>query len=430
MSAASIESSASVLRQRALFSSVNPPRGNSPIDSRVSVPDQDILSILLNSVRSNSRDRDSRPRDGHARNNSTQRDRDNRPRDGHARSNSTQRDQDNHPRGSPSRSRSRSIPRSRTRSASRIRSRSRSPNVVAAAEKTFNIYASKSRQVRKWLVQGLPNSEAKALRLNFKPVFDSSFDLFCPKLDESMERKWLRAKNLPKLKNFQETMLKSIQYQMMDSMRPMLHAWNQMRVDDPLLNSVESSLRLMGSAFANVSKLRRENAGRVKLRDLAKVMGNFSWAIPSVSFAQGHFRNLQNFYLSQAHGDLNKIVFLTEPAKADLVWWASHLKLFNGKSFFPDNPNLVIFSDASLTGWGAVCDGSRSRGPWTKADADRHINELELLTAYFSLQAFANASESISIQLFLDNSTAFAYINKCRGTHSRALSIIAAQIIQ
>ncbi|KZR97835.1 Uncharacterized protein APZ42_007070, partial [Daphnia magna] len=262
MSAASFESSSSGLRQRALFSSANPPRGNSPIDSRVSVPDHDILSILPNSVRGNSRDRDGRPRDGHARNISTQRDRDNRPRDSHARSNSTQRDRGNRPRGSPSRSRSRSIPRSRTRSASRIRSRSRSPNVVAANEKTFNISASKSRQVRKWLVQGLPNSEAKALRLNFKPVFDSSFDLFCPKLDESMERKWLRAMNLPKLKDFQETMLKSIQYQMIDSMRPMLHAWNQMRVDDPLLNSVESYLRLMGSAFANVSKLRRENVIR------------------------------------------------------------------------------------------------------------------------------------------------------------------------
>ena len=77
-----------------------------------------------------------------------------------------------------------------------------------------------------------------------------------------MERKWLRVKNLPKLKDYQEAMLKSIQYQMMDSMRQMLHAWNQMRVDDPLLDSVESSLRLLGSAFANVTKLRRENVIR------------------------------------------------------------------------------------------------------------------------------------------------------------------------
>ncbi len=187
-------------------------------------------------------------------------------------------------------------------------------------------------------------------------------------------------------------------------------------------NKVESIVKLCNDILTDKN-------GRVKLRDLAKIMGNFSWAIPSVPFAQGHFRKLQNFYLSHAHRDLNKMVSLTEPAKADLVWWATHLKLCNGKSFFPENPDLIIFSDASLTGWGAVCDGSRSRGPWTTADAERHINELELLAAYFSLQAFANSSKNISIQLFLDNSAAVAYINKCGGTHSKALSILAAQII-
>jgi hypothetical protein len=33
-----------------------------------------------------------------------------------------------------------------------------------------------------------------------------------------------------------------------------------------------------------------DKSGRVSLRDLAKIMGNFSWAIPAVPFAQGHFR--------------------------------------------------------------------------------------------------------------------------------------------
>lgn len=69
-------------------------------------------------------------------------------------------------------------------------------------------------------MQCLPDNEAKSMRHNYKPVFDGSFNLLCPKLDESLERKWLRAKNLPKLKDFQETMLKSIQYWMLDSMRP------------------------------------------------------------------------------------------------------------------------------------------------------------------------------------------------------------------
>lgn len=64
------------------------------------------------------------------------------------------------------------------------------------------------------------------------------------------------------MKDYQETMFESIQYQMLDSMRPMLHAWNQMRTDDPLLNSLEDFLRLLGLAFASVSKLRRENVIR------------------------------------------------------------------------------------------------------------------------------------------------------------------------
>jgi hypothetical protein len=39
-----------------------------------------------------------------------------------------------------------------------------------------------------------------------------------------------------------------------------------------------------------------DKGGRVKLRDLAKIMGNFSWAIPSVPFAQGHFKKFKNFF--------------------------------------------------------------------------------------------------------------------------------------
>nr|CAH0106961.1 unnamed protein product [Daphnia galeata] len=74
-------------------------------------------------------------------------------------------------------------------------SRSRSPDDVASAN-IFNISGSKSRQVRKWIVQGLPNSEAKELRLKFKPVFEGSFDLFCPKLDESMERGYVEVNSI------------------------------------------------------------------------------------------------------------------------------------------------------------------------------------------------------------------------------------------
>lgn len=109
-----------------------------------------------------------------------------------------------------------------------------------------------------------------------------------------------------------------------------------------------------------------------------KIMGNFSFAIPTVPFAQGHFRKLQSFFLSQPQGNLNKYVSLSIEAMGDLQWWASNLITSNGKSFCSFNPDLVIFSDAFLRGWCAVCEGSRARGSWTLEDQARHIDELEL----------------------------------------------------
>ena len=55
----------------------------------------------------------------------------------------------------------------------------------------------------------------------------------------------------------------------------------------------------------------------------------------------------------------------------------------------------------------------------------RHINELELLGAFFALQAFVGSSRDIAVRLFLDNMTAICYINKSGGTRSRRLSDLA-----
>ena len=40
--------------------------------------------------------------------------------------------------------------------------------------------------------------------------------------------------------------------------------------------------------------------GKISLWQLASIMRNFSWAIPTVSFAQAHKRNLQRFYITES----------------------------------------------------------------------------------------------------------------------------------
>ena len=38
------------------------------------------------------------------------------------------------------------------------------------------------------------------------------------------------------------------------------------------------------------------------------------------------------------------------------------------------NPDITITTDASNLGWGAVCSGTKTGGPWSKDEADFHIN--------------------------------------------------------
>jgi hypothetical protein len=129
---------------------------------------------------------------------------------------------------------------------------------------------------------------------------------------------------------------------------------------------------------------------RVKLRTLASIQRNFSWAIPAIPFAQSHYRSLQRFYISNAQRvgfNLESKVRLSPNVRLDLTWWVENIEKANGKMFFPREPDFEIFSDASLTGWGAVCNGITARGPWTLQDVEfvtilrvsaRHIPKEEI----------------------------------------------------
>ncbi|KZS18335.1 Uncharacterized protein APZ42_015514 [Daphnia magna] len=172
--------------------------------------------------------------------------------------------------------------------------------------------------------------------------------------------------------------------------------------------------------------------GAITLREMASIMGNFTWAIPTIPFAQAHFRRMQALYIEQARlakFNLQVRCPLSAEARSDLEWWSSNLSRGRDKVFFPHVPDLEIFSDASMTGWGACCNKVRTRGSWTRADTEKHINELELLGALYAVQVFPTVSENISIRIYLDNITAIAYINHGGGTRSKALTKKSAALI-
>jgi ribonuclease HI len=52
---------------------------------------------------------------------------------------------------------------------------------------------------------------------------------------------------------------------------------------------------------------------------------------------------------------------------------------------------VVLQTDASLLGWGAVMNDSKTGGIWNYDEKENHINYLELLAVFYALKAFLSA---------------------------------------
>lgn len=108
--------------------------------------------------------------------------------------------------------------------------------------------------------------------------------------------------------------------------------------------------------------------------------------------------------LKQNKGDFDSVMTLSQDAKSELHWWVNNIVcVYNVVSHGP--PVRQITTDASLKGWGAVCDSMSTGGPWTTREAKHHINYLEMLAAFLGLKSFVKDERDMHVRIRLDNTT-------------------------
>lgn len=120
--------------------------------------------------------------------------------------------------------------------------------------------------------------------------------------------------------------------------------------------------------------------------------------------------------------------FFSQEAKEEMAWWKSNIGTAYNDIEVPSDPQFVIFSDASTTGWGCLCEDGRTGGHWRLEEADQSINVIELKAAFFALQTFASDKRDIHVRLMSDNTTAVACINKMGTSHSEHCNKITKDI--
>ena len=64
------------------------------------------------------------------------------------------------------------------------------------------------------------------------------------------------------------------------------------------------------------------------------------------------------------------VITLNNKLRTKLTWWIENLRFCNSQTFSQLKPQTIIQRDASLTGWGAVCnkdqtsrDGQKKKEP-------------------------------------------------------------------
>ena len=87
-----------------------------------------------------------------------------------------------------------------------------------------------------------------------------------------------------------------------------------------------------------------------------------------------------------------------------LIPWMNPLILKQKETFYVDHNPVLLWTDASLTGWGGHTNFSYATGYWNPTEMKLHVNILEIRAVYLTLAQLNLKNKTI--HLFIDNAPA------------------------
>lgn len=153
------------------------------------------------------------------------------------------------------------------------------------------------------------------------------------------------------------------------------------------------------------------------------------WAFAYQDLGTSEMERVKFQALKSANDNFETRMTLPATVKEDLLWWRDVFEDTSQRNVIRSGLfRQEIFTDASLTGWGAVCDDTRTHGYWSTKDKQNHINYLELFAIFHALKCFASHAKNCDILLRVDNVTALSYVNRIGSIKFPHLSNLARKI--
>ena len=199
-----------------------------------------------------------------------------------------------------------------------------------------------------------------------------------------------------------------------------------------LLNSVSMTIRLPPAKASYVKKscVDLQRQAQLTIRELAHVIGLLVSSLPGVQFGELHYRQLEinkTVALQKNKGNYDAAMHLTLASRSELTWWIQNVET-SYKNIIVPSPDIMLTTDASTKGWGAVLGRNKTGGLWDKDEREYHINYLEMKAVILGLQSLCGNITQKHIRILSDNTTTVAYINAMGGVKSQRCNEMAQQI--
>jgi hypothetical protein len=116
-----------------------------------------------------------------------------------------------------------------------------------------------------------------------------------------------------------------------------------------------------------------------------------------------------------------KPVKLSPEAMSELAWWSKDWQRFNGRPLKAQTCTKELWTDASGTGWGAVCQKEVYQGKWTREERKLTSNQKECLAVLKGLHACSDQLQNAVVRIHSDNMTTVSNISRQGGAHSKVI---------
>ena len=201
-----------------------------------------------------------------------------------------------------------------------------------------------------------------------------------------------------------------------------------------IINSVTMKVTMNNSKVQDIISLSQKvlKTKTLTIRKFAKLIGKYVATYPANKFGPLKTKPLEISKikaLQQNNYNFDAVMSLNELDRATIQWWIQNASFMEKPIRTPD-PDVVVFTDSSLIGWGFHIPSMNisNGGKWPLHYQDKHINELELRAASICVHSCFKDWHNKHVKIMSDNVTTVAAISNMGSTKSPSCHQVAVEI--